>query len=621
MKKYLFLVLASVLFAGCQDALKTPQKGERVHNFTFEVVDYDPGESSVSPDTLTDTTARVSGRAGQGEITYLVGGIYDSRGMLLHDLITTQTPDFAQMSVEGLLDGDYTAVFIGLGEQRSAQRPSIVLPEQLDQPWIEAQAAGFAQNNEYLYARCPFTIRNNEGLNIDVGLKRAVGRIDIEPIFTDKHWTKGSIKSILISMDDGSVYTTQSAQGTYQGQGGILPTEIADHFNLYSLPTIGTQKRHGSLAITGLRGDATPYRVVYDFELIVEPNQRAVICPSYEISGDKFGTVRVYDADRNASNSLLMLQDPTDGTHHYKQVASHVFKVNGLLKLTFDNQTLTAQFYSHIGVKDVMVYARRANDAEYFEVAWFESVKALEQRTIALSRSPHNRLYRTISGGTVFIDRMTNDLQYKYVSSDDHMQKLAFIEWPCRLSFIQPTADTTRNTSDKLPFRAVHAREAIALWTNLGYVYTHPMWQKVMLEKEAKKPFLEDGKPVSLKDVFIPQVFNKASNNFAVLNVLNAFGWETTGYASVGSGDFLGMRQKRVYIRHYMNQDDGWQTYMVGPHEYGHTLGYGHEGDFTYGQCTNVNVECFKALAKELPYPSSKLLNSEQSPHLYPGLD
>lgn len=421
MKRHLILILAFVALVSCQRSFDEPWHGDSQH-FTFQLAPYADSSSGEG-----------SRGASASELTQLVAGVYNNSGTLVSSVIMSQTPDLTQLSIEGLIDGDYTAVFIAVAEQRTAQKPTIVMPNHIDEQWLANPLNGMPHNNEYLYAKSNFTIKDNKGLNSNITLKRIVARIDIEPDFTDQQWTKGSISSLRITFSNESIHTTHNADGTYGTTAGeILDFEIVDHFSLYTLPTVGDLPRHGSLHIVGRKGDGSQYNIVYDFDLIVQANKRVTIRPSYDLKNDQFGTVRVYDKDRNSLNSKKFFQDPTDGTHHYQEIPKHSFKMNGLLKLTYqsNNKQLIAQFYSILPVKNVTVYARRPSDIEFFEVAWFESMQPLEERTISLSSSPDNRVYRTESGGTVFIDKMVNDLEYKYVSNDPHMQKLASIKWP-----------------------------------------------------------------------------------------------------------------------------------------------------------------------------------------------
>lgn len=610
MKRYLILISIFVALVSCQRSFDEPSRGDSQH-FTFQLASY--------ADSLSGEGSR---GANTSELTQLVAGVYNPAGALVSSVIMSQSPDLTKLSIEGLVDGDYTAVFIAVAEQRTAQKPTIVMPSQIDGQWLADPTSGMPHNNEYLYAKSQFTIKNNNGVSSNITLQRIVARIDIEPDFTDQQWTKGSITSMRITFSDGSVYTTHNADGTYGNAAGEISNfEVVDHFSLYTLPTVGDMPGQGSLLVVGNTGDGSQHSILYDFELTVQANKRVTIRPAYDLKNDQFGTVRVYDKDRNALNSKKFFQDPTNKTHHYQEIPKHSFKMNGLLKLTYqnNNKQLKAQFYSILPVKNVTVYARRSSDAEFFEVAWFESMQPLEERTINLSTSPDNRVYRTESGGAIFIDKMVSDLEYKYVSNDPHMKKLASIKWPLKIMFRTPTNDTLYNREHYLPFRAVYAREAVAMWTNLAYMYSHQLWEDKMLETERNSPFLENGKVVSIRDVFIPQVFNKASNNYAVLGILNMNNF--LGMATIGVGDNLSLRPDKVYTSHYLEDQDSWeQLYNVGLHEYGHNLGYNHEGDFTYNKCTTVNVACMKALVKELPYPSSKLLNSLSNPNLYVGI-
>lgn len=606
---HILLMTVALVFASCQETFDAPV-GDGLQRFSLEVESY--------ADRLPDEPSGAT----EGEITQLVAGIYDRGGALLSSVIMSQSPDLTQFTVQGLADGEYTAVFIGVAERRSADEPVLVLPARIEDEWLAVPAQGLPHNNEYLYAKSRFTIRDNQGVSSKVTLARVVGRVDIEPDFTDGLWNKGSIASIVITFEDGSLYTTCNADGTYGASTGkIVGYEAIDDFNIYTLPSVGEGARHGSLVITGRKGDGSPYKIFYEFDLIVQANRRATIRPSYALENDQFGTVRVYDMDRNALNSKKFFQDPTDGAHHYREIPKHSFKMNQLLKLTFqnNNKELKAQFYSVLPVKNVTVYIRRPSDLEFFEVAWFESMQPLEERTITLPTSADGRVYRTESGGAVFVDKMINNFECKYVSTDPHMKKIASIRWPCKMMFVNPTADTLYHKEKQLAFRAVYAREAVALWTNLGYMYSHPLWEREMLEAEKQSPFTEKGREVSIKDVFIPQIFNKESNNFAVLSILNM--GKLLGLATVGTGDYLALRPDKVYVSHYLQDQDTWEKlYNVGLHEYGHNLGYGHDGDFTYGKCTDINVKCMRALVNELPYPSSKLLNSRSNPNLYEGI-
>lgn len=605
-KRFLILFLSVWSFVACQNSLEAPYND--IQRFTLSMAHYE------------DSLPKEHSRAVENGFTQLKVGIYDNNGILVKDCTIVQSEDLTQLTVEDLKDGDYTAVFIGIGEQRSTENPTLRLPKNITDRWLADPVQGMPHNNEYFYAKSHFKIQDGKGENSTIAIKRIVGRVDLEPILGGDHQAGSNMESLLLTFDDGAIYTNQTSEGSYGGKGTITNFETVDGLNFYTLPTVGSSAKHGSLTIIWRLNDNSTYKVFYEFDLIVKPNKRSIIRPTLITGDDEFGTVRVYDKDRNAKNSSTFFQDPTDAFHRYKEIASHTFKMNELLQLNFTETKMTARFYSLIGVKDVKVYAKRPTDNEFFEVAWFESVAALEERTVTLSSNLENRLYRTESGGIVFIDQLGSNLSYKYASEDPHMKKLAALKWPCRVAFRQPVGNDTLNTNAQiLPFRAVHAREAIALWTNVAFMYSHPKWEELMLEKEKEAPFMENGVITSVKNNFFPKIFNENAANYITLYVYNVAG-ALAGFANIGNGDLLGLRQQIYSEIHYTDSTDPRKGYIFAPIEYGHTLGYGDNGDFAMGKSTEVNTIFFETYRNELPYPTLLLLNSKRNKNLYTGL-
>lgn len=605
-KRFFILFLSVWSFAACQKSLDAPYND--IQRFTLSMVNYE------------DSLPKEHSRAVENGFTQLKVGIYGTNGILLNDCTIVQSGDLTQLTVEDLRDGDYTAVFIGVGEQRSTEKPTLRLPNNISDKWLADPMQGMPHNNEYFYAKSPFTIKDGKGGNSIIAIKRIVGRIELEPVLGDDHQVGSHMESILLTFDDGAIYTNQTTEGSYGGKGSITAFETVDQMNFYTLPTVGSSAKHGSLTIIWRLNDNSTFKAFYKFDLIVKPNKRSIIRPTLITGTDEFGTVRVYDKDRNAKNSSKFFQDPTDAFHRYNEIASHTFKMNELLQLKFTENKMTARFYSLIGVKDVKVYAKRPTDHEFFEVAWFESIAALEERTVTLSSNLENRLYRTESGGIVFIDQLGSDLSYKYASEDPHMKKLAALKWPCRVAFRKPVGGDTLSTNAQiLPFRAIHAREAIALWTNVAFMYSHPKWEELMLEKEKESPFLENGIETSIKNNFFPKVFNDKAEHYITLHVYNVAG-ALAGLANIGNGDLLGLRQQIYSEIHYMDSSDPRKGYTFAPIEYSHTLGFGDNGDFAKGKSTEVNITFFETYVNELPYPTSLLLNSKTNKNLYTGL-
>lgn len=553
-----------------------------------------------------------STRVNNTYITQLATGVYDSNGVLVHDIFIANSADNSVVNMEGLLDGAYKVVFIGYGTIYSETSPVIVLPEHLSDLRIGASEQGEPFIGEYFYTITDMVVSGGTipGGRQAVTMQRLSGLLEVAPIPGDN--PVGGISKITITVDAGSLYNGYSFTNGYEGSTQLTNYELGQSYQLYVFPTQKEEPVTGTITIYTKLEDNRVVSSEYPFKVAIGRNKKTIIHPAYTINNGKYGILYVYDAARNASNSKLFFQDGQS----YMSIHKRSFYPANPLYITFDNnkQKATISFYSIEEVKDVMVLAKRKNDPEYFEVAWLESMRALEERVVDMSK---NNIFKTESGGTVFIKDLGADrLYFKYRSDNEFLNKVNAITWPIKIQYMQPTADTlaTAITNDAMAVRPVHARESIVIYTNMGYVLSNG-WKEKMLESEKAKPFTNDGRTVSLTNEYFPKIWKPSDGqSYITLHVINtAKKPNTLGISNIGNGNFLGLAQS-AYFEHY----DYAYASTTPYHEYSHALGYGHNGNLTYNelQTISANVHWSMYKAGQTPYVSN-ILQSQKNPNIY----
>lgn len=578
-------------------------------SFSLNVECYsDNGSSSQSDDTRQQT------RADGSTITQLVTGVYNSAGALLPNVHVEISADYSSATIEGFLpDGTYKIAFMGVGAVFSEEKPIITVPANISDTWLNSSEQDKPCLNEYFYADADIAVSGGTfNCNPSVTMRRLVGLVEIDPIIDNGQFPMGSITQIVVSFDSGTLYSGHTIQGGYTGNTQFSGYTINTSKQFYTLPSQHEAVVKGHVTIYGKRYNEVETSLDYPFEVAIGRNKKTIIRPHYDMDGDEYGMIRLYDSERNASNSTLFFQDGQS----YKSVAARSFYPASPLSVSFNKNKKKAiiSHYATIGVKDVTILAKRKNDNEYFELAWVESMKPFEERTIS---TPENRIYRTESGGAVYIDNIENArLYFKYKSKEEFLNKVNKITWPIKIEFVSPTADTLTLKGKVLFCRPVHAREYVHMFTNMGYVLSND-WRERMLATEKTSPFVDDDKnPVSLTNVFFPKIWEpiSAQDHLKVYVINNKDDASIGGLSNVGDGNSFGIIQAVIF--NYENNP--YSGYATPYHEYGHVLGYGHTSDFTYNKLQTISAKTHADLyrAGATPYTSNSL-NSGSNPNRY----
>lgn len=605
MRKTLRLVLQLMLFFGvftaCQDNI---EQGAFItdltqgQSFSLSISDY---SDAIKTKAVVPTT-----------ISLMKVGIYNKAGRLVNNLEITSSEEYKKYRIEGLPDGDYTAVFMGLASKEGNNRlPSITVPEELGGSWLPEIVEGKPHNEEYIYGKQTFSIENGIGSTLPIVLNRIVGRVEIVSLLN----TDWVISKIKISFDDNALYGDHSLMNEFIGSAKLVDYDVRSSTVFYSLPTIGNKSQSGVVSVEYLKNGKTEI-ANFTFNLCIEANKRARLLITEKVDVEQYGFIKIWDSQRTSSTSRKFFQDGDS----YKSVAARRFRPDASLSLQFDHMRnkMIASFYSALPVRGITVLVKRPSDTEFFELAWFESMQAFEEREIDIPSNMNRRLFRTETGGYIMVDSISNNnLRYKYKGEEPLIKELSSIEWPCEIRFSEPTADTLQTKKRYLPLRPVHAREAVVLYTNMGYIISQADWTNRLLGSEKTKPFTDNGKVVSLEREVFPRLFLDEERNHLNLFILNPNhkdNYGVSGMSYVGNGGMFAMAQDR-YLDQYRREGALTTIY----HEFGHVMGYNHDGNMTYGEwqdvCANHHYNKYKS--KETPFYTEKHLNSASNSNLY----
>lgn len=595
------LILISTLFWACVSD-ENEEYRRSGGSFSLQVERYD-----VDNDLQT--------RATGSQMTQLVTAVYNAAGVLQRNVHTDISADNSFVRVEGLADGVYKVAFMGVGEVLSDESPTITAPENISDTWLNNTDEEKPCLNEYFYAEADILVSGGVmSSSSTVTMRRIVSLVEIAPIIDNPQFPLGSITEMTITFDKGTLYSGHFIEGGYTGSTQFSNYIMDSSRQFYTLPSRNEASVKGYITIYGKRYNDVEFSMEYTFDVSIGRNKKTIIRPHYDVVGDEYGTIRLFDAERNASNSQLFFQDGQS----YKSVAARSFYPERPLTISFskDKKKAIITHCAAVGVKDVTILAKRINDVEYFELAWLESMKPFEERTIEL---PANRFYKTESGGVVHIDDIeTKRLYFKYRSNEAFLNKINKSSWPVKIEFVQPDADTLNTTYSALAIRPVHAREYVVLFTNIAYVLSNG-WKEAMLTSEKEKPLVDDkGNVVPLATVFFPKIWNPiAAQSVLKVHIINHLVKPITlGIAGIGYGSFYGLQQKVLFNC----ENSGYLS--IPYHEYGHVLGYGHESSFTYNQMTSVSSAIHGKLYQESQTPyTTNILHSAQNPNIYKIVD
>lgn len=162
------------------------------------------GKATFSIDTAPIIDGSVTSRAEVSDEKTLKGlwfVLTDSRGNVLSPHYSQVSPDFKEVTIEGLAYGDYTIAFLATTSEK--YNGEIVTPATASSPWLDSYDEGKALDGEFYYKKLNFSIgKSQEGFSRQVNLKLCVAKIAVS-LQMPSEYLRRFVVSASITLDDG----------------------------------------------------------------------------------------------------------------------------------------------------------------------------------------------------------------------------------------------------------------------------------------------------------------------------------------------------------------------------------------------------------------------------------
>lgn len=540
----------------------------------------------------------------------------------LYDKVTSN------MSLEGLHEGSYRILILGMKGDMTADQASIHRINHISEVWLSfPEDLAKPLTCEYFYSATPFSVRKvstpygNElvaEISERITQRRIVGRMDF--VFSyNNPFVRTAVTSNTIALNSSSRFYTQlSGEGALSGEsnGAMKVLDMSEQTEYLFMPTVKGRSVKGDVTMLtrDYRGSTTKRSYTFDLDSIVGNYvgrvEIDVVHPDDEI-GTMFITNRAYAEGQHG----LILQDDEPHTI-YTDKSLRNFNTTRPLQLSITDEGLFhARFYSPRSLSQVLVKARiPAAGNEYVDWAYFDSIPAFADFYENIPLTEKEMYFRAESGKIVKIPAMqANDLsgiEFKIESSDPYLKKLQGIihGWNIRFHLFDgdPTKPNGGPVGNWMGIRPVHCREAVAFFLNFTYMIDMPEHEEILRANEDR--LYGNG---GVNDKVSPDVVLRQMRQERTLNV--GLVYPGNGVIGLGGGSSYGVWQTG-WLSHYTN------TYAceIMFHELGHVMGYSHSSAFTYGPWAQELMNHFYVnhLA-DMPIDSSSYLNSSKNPNLY----
>lgn len=614
MKRRLLFLLASAssLLAACsQDEAWEPQApppGDSGAVFRLKAASYD---------NLPATRASEKEPTGYDRLEYY---IMDSNGTPAADMQMQWRPETSEIIAEGLHEGDYTLLILGIRGDADKDGAEIRTLTNASDTWIEfPEEMSRPLEAEYFYSRTPFHITSGQTeLQREVSMRRIIGSVEFTFTYNNPLVRTAVASRELTLGEEVAFRTSFTADSLYKGSstGRIHVPDLEEGAALNFLPLADEGELSGEIAIETASYTGERIGQSYDFRSVsLAPNRRDCVQTLVTHPDDKLGTLFVTRAAWAGNSPSLILQD-NEKKDVYTNNSKRTFHTTRPLQteITEDGR-LHVTFYSPRPLCGVTLRATLPSLGEEVDIAYFDSIPAFGEVTIPFPRVGKPAVFRTAEGRYREIANLqASELRQlsdklEIYSEDEYWKLLSKIEVDYRISFGlyggNPDKADGGPVGNWMGIRPVHCREAVALWLNITYMLSSEEVAQLMRDNP-ESLYGNDGSTRIPPETVISQY--RASRH-----LIAGLVYSKHGTIGLGGGTVWGVYQE-AYLQHYTN---AYRCQTIF-HELGHCMGYGHSSAFTYGPwAQQLMNKYYVNHIGQFPVNSASWLNSSSNPNIY----
>lgn len=550
------------------------------------------GKATFSIDTAPIIDGSVTSRAEVSDEKTLKGlwfVLTDSRGNVLSPHYSQVSPDFKEVTIEGLAYGDYTIAFLATTSEK--YNGEIVTPATASSPWLDSYDEGKALDGEFYYKKLNFSIgKSQEGFSRQVNLELYVAKIAVS-LQMPSEYLRRFVVSASITLDDGcTVPAALTPQGLTVGSTGITAHDITETMSLCTLAPDGPLS--GYVEVKSRRDDGSEFLYRYRFEYCqAEAGKVAHITLDYRHPDIDDGTIVVRDCDYSKfdTDTMFLADEPREV---FYDASRRSFRVNAPLQASItSSHRLGIKFFAPATLKNVTVKCRfNSISHEFVELARIETIYPFMEAEFDIPAVERECTFVTTSGRRIRVPAQSSlspsDVTLRIETDDPFMAKIAEIDSRWYIRFSPYSADNGHAYWRHMdPFLCRHG---VALALNMAYMFSSDYFNTALDEYDG---------------ILVDNAHNPINLDALRTHIRNHGGLvlgRVVGVGGLGGGTTYGLADY-CYKGVYFDATPAGSNPHNYPrqamfHEYGHCLGYNHSSNMTYGDkwtvlCAKVFVE------------------------------
>lgn len=551
--------------------------------------------------------------------------IVDEYGDCVNNIKSSYNPATAEIHVEGLHEGNYQLLVLGIKGDESKDLADIRKLRNRNDVWLSfPKDLHKPLEAEYFYSQTPFTVAIHStdkgqqevaSIRQSIEQKRLIGQVVFNFNYNNPY-VRNAVIEKKVSFQQAQFYTTFSGEGIFAGESDNVINEInLDTANTYYfMPLSDGTALTGEISVCTRNYQGHEIRQKYNFTLNeIETNHIHRIETDINHPDDQSVVMFITETAYKEGAYEKILQD-NEPKEIYTDPSLRQFNTAEPLQVAITTEgKLHVRFYSPRNLGNVLIKAHIPSICnEYFDLAYFDTIPGFADFFEVIPLIQRNAMCHTESGRQIGVQRLSisdlNNAEFKIESSDPYWDKLKKIEhgWNIYWGLYggNPDLENGGPTGNWMGIRPVHCRESIALFLNFTYMIDMPEHEQILREN-ADKLYDDHKNPIQVEQV-LQQMRQKRTLQVGLV-------YPGNGVIGLGGGSTFGAYQQ-AWFEHY------WNSYSCSImfHELGHVMGYGHNSSFTYGPwAENLMNNFYIQNIQNFPIDSPAYLNSKNNPNRY----